>query len=78
MPFTRYLSAYTERQIEILIQMDLEYKWIYGLGKNCRQYSLLIWISFIGQFVYPVGDGDGDGANGVYYQSTWKSGATSK
>ena len=24
-------------------------------GLNCRQFSLLTWNSFIGQFVYPVG-----------------------
>ena len=28
-------------------------------GKNCRQVRLLIWKSFIGQSVYPVGGGDG-------------------
>ena len=31
-------------------------------GKNCRQFSLLTWNSFIGQFVHPVG---GDEVKGV-------------
>ena len=25
------------------------------IGKNCRQFRLLTWTSFIGQFVHPVG-----------------------
>ena len=33
-----------------------EYTWKLCQGNNCIQ-SLLTWISFIGQFVYPVGGG---------------------
>ena len=36
------------------IQMDIDYKWILGQGKNCRQFSLLSWKSFIGQLVHLV------------------------
>ena len=35
--------------------MDIGYIWIYLQGKICRQFSLLIWISFVGQFVHPRG-----------------------
>ena len=42
--------------------MDIKYTWIYGQGKFCRQIRLLIWISFIDQFVHPVG-GQGIGCN---------------
>ena len=31
-------------------------------GENCRQFSFLIWISCIGQFVYPV-EGEGMGVS---------------
>ena len=34
--------------------MDLEYVDILT-GENCRQFSLIIWTPFIGQFVHPVG-----------------------
>ena len=34
--------------------MDVEYTWILGQWKNCRQFSLLTWNSFIGQFVHLV------------------------
>ena len=34
--------------------MDVEYTWILRQGKNCRQFSLLFLLSFIGPFVYPV------------------------
>ena len=37
------------------VTMDVEYTWILRQGKNCRQFNLLTWNSFIGQFVYPVG-----------------------
>ena len=40
--------------------MDVGYTWMLTQGKNCRQFSLLIWNSFIGQFVHPVrGEGMG-------------------
>ena len=35
--------------------MDIEYTWILWQGKNCRQFMLLTWNLFIGQFVHPVG-----------------------
>ena len=39
------------------LKMDVEYTiWIQGI--NCRQFKLLSWTSFIGQFVYPMGGGD--------------------
>ena len=37
------------------VKIDIKYTWILGQGKNCRQFSLLTWISFIGQFIHPVG-----------------------
>ena len=57
-------------------------------GENCRQFSLLIWTSFVGQFVHPV-EGEGmrfgrwtedyfSQLQVLIYQSTWKSGAASK
>ena len=33
-------------------------------GENCRQFWLLTWTSFIGQFVYPVGE-EGMGVKGM-------------
>ena len=47
--------------------MDVEHKWILLLGKICRQFSLLTWISSIDQFVrledgeWLAGEGDGTG-----------------
>ena len=43
-----------------VVQMDVQYTWILRKGLNCRQFRLLIYWSFIGQFVQPVGGG-GDG-----------------
>ena len=43
-----------------VVQMDVQYTWILRKGLNCRQLRLLIYWSFIGQFVQPVG-GEGDG-----------------
>ena len=40
--------------------MDAEYPWILLHVKNCHQFRLLFPLSFIGQFVYPVG-GEGIG-----------------
>ena len=37
------------------VTMDIEYTWILGQGKNCRQFSLITWNSFICQFVHPLG-----------------------
>ena len=34
--------------------MDIVYTWMYGQGKIC-QFSLLLWTSFIGQFVHLIG-----------------------
>ena len=31
------------------------YTWIYLQEKNCRQFRLLVWTSFIDRFVHPVG-----------------------
>ena len=36
--------------------MDVEYTWILRQGKNCRQFRLITWNSFIGQFVHPLGE----------------------
>ena len=35
--------------------LDQGYTWIYCHGKICRQFRLLLWTSFIGQFVEGVG-----------------------
>ena len=37
------------------ILMDLIYTWILCQGKICRQFRLLTFTLFIGQFVHPVG-----------------------
>ena len=60
---------------------DIRYTWIFGRGK----FSLLIWASFISQFVHPM-KGEGMGyrrynRGGYQYfrtASNKKSGATSK
>ena len=39
--------------------MGIKYMWIYRQGKIFRQRSLLLWTSFIGQLVHPVGEKDG-------------------
>ena len=40
--------------------LDVENTWISWQGENCRQFSVLFPLSFIGQFVYPViGEGMG-------------------
>ena len=36
--------------------MDIGYTWIYGQGKICCHFRLLMWTSFIGPFVHPVGE----------------------
>ena len=41
--------------IETFPEMDVKYMWILGQGNNCRQFMLLFSLSFIGQFVDPVG-----------------------
>ena len=38
----------------IFVLIDIEYTWILGQGKNCREFRLLTWNSFIGNFVHPV------------------------
>ena len=39
--------------------MVLEYNiWILWQGENCQIFRLLIWTSFIGQLVHPVGEED--------------------
>ena len=43
--------------------MDIVLRGYNDRGKFCRQFSLLIWNSFISQFVHPEGVG-GDGLNG--------------
>ena len=35
--------------------IDVDIYVIIMTGKNCRQFMLLTWKSFIGQFVHPVG-----------------------
>ena len=35
--------------------IDVEFTWILWQRKNCRQFSLLTWNMFIGQFVHPLG-----------------------
>ena len=45
--------------------MNVEYTWILWKGKNYRQFSLLTWNLFIGQFVHPVGGSGGIGIKGV-------------
>ena len=39
-------------------KMYIDHTWIYWQGKICRHFRLLIWISFITQFVHPVGEED--------------------
>ena len=57
--------------------MDIGYTWIFWQGKICRQFRLLIWASFIGQFVHQIGvEGMGGGyryfsqLRASFYQST--------
>ena len=35
--------------------MYVEYTLVLCQGKNCRQFSMLTWNSFTGQFVHPGG-----------------------
>ena len=37
--------------------MDVEYTWILSEWKIYRQFRMLTWISFIGQFIHPVEKG---------------------
>ena len=51
--------SYPFRSLRISIwirAMDIRYTWIYWQGKICRQFSLLIWTSFIGYFINPIGE----------------------
>ena len=46
--------------------MGIEYTWILCQGKNCRQFRLLTWTSFISQYDQLVGGWDGvKGDDGV-------------
>ena len=48
--------------------MDVEYTWILGQVTNCRQFSLLTWNLFIGQFVHLVGrEGDWEKGENHYF-----------
>ena len=41
--------------------MDIECTWISEQGKNCCQFLLLTWTSFIGEFVHPaIGEIEGE------------------
>ena len=46
-----YVKNITEK---LLCKMDIEYTWILWQRKNCCQFRLLTWNSFIVQFVHPV------------------------
>ena len=54
--------------------MNVEYTWtlhrisiLWNImtGKICRQFILLLWTPFIGQFIYPVG-GEGMSKGGLF------------
>ncbi len=46
------LAGIVNKSCKLSVEMDIWYTWIYWQAKNCRQFRLLLWSSFIGSFIH--------------------------